>query len=101
MSKWYLLSLGAVVAALASLPPRGSAAEPSRADEPAISADRIRAHVKYLASDRLEGRGLGGRGEELATAYLTQEFKNAGLKPAGERGTFFQTVPLLQVTTDP
>jgi Zn-dependent M28 family amino/carboxypeptidase len=68
---------------------------------PAISADRIKADVAYLASDRLEGRGPGTRGEFLATEYLAAEFKKAGLKPLGERGTYFQSVPLLRVITSP
>src|SRR5579862_3082319 len=75
------------------------AAEPDKA--PKISADRIKADVVYLASDRLEGRGPGTRGEELATEYLADEFKKAGLKPGGERGTYFQRVPLLRVATSP
>lgn len=66
-----------------------------------FSADRIKTAVEYLASDRLEGRGLGTRGEELTTEYLAVEFKKAGLKPLGERGTFFQGVPLVRVITSP
>jgi Zn-dependent M28 family amino/carboxypeptidase len=68
---------------------------------PEVSADRIKASVAYLASDRLEGRGPGTRGEILATEYLADEFKKAGLKPAGERGTYDQAVPLLRVVTSP
>src|SRR5216684_148347 len=68
---------------------------------PAISADRIKADAAYLASDRLEGRGPGTRGEFLATEYLADEFKKAGLKPIGERGTYFQPVPLMRVVTSP
>jgi Zn-dependent M28 family amino/carboxypeptidase len=68
---------------------------------PEISADRIKAAVAYLASDRLEGRGPGTRGEILATEYLADEFKKAGLKPIGVRGTYYQPVPLLRVITSP
>ena len=68
---------------------------------PEISADRIKAHVAYLASDRLEGRGPGTRGEFLTTEYLAAEFKKAGLKPIGERSTYFQPVPLMRVVTSP
>lgn len=71
------------------------------ADPPAISAERIKADVAYLASDRLEGRGPGTRGEELTIDYLAAEFKKAGLKPIGENGTYFQPVPLVRVITSP
>jgi Zn-dependent M28 family amino/carboxypeptidase len=68
---------------------------------PEISADRIKAAVVHLSSDRLEGRGPGTRGEILATEYLADEFKKAGLKPIGERGTYYQPVPLVRVVTSP
>jgi Zn-dependent M28 family amino/carboxypeptidase len=68
---------------------------------PEVSAERIKAAVAYLASDRLEGRGPGTRGEILATEYIADGFKNAGVKPIGERGTYFQRVPLLRVITSP
>ncbi|MBM4068178.1 MAG: M28 family peptidase [Planctomycetes bacterium] len=63
--------------------------------------DSIRADLKYLASDRLEGRGVGTRGEELAIEFIARRFEKVGLKPAGDRGTFFQSVPLVKVTTGP
>src|SRR5437868_1325635 len=66
---------------------------------PEISADRIKAGVAYLASDMLEGRGPGTRGEVLATEYIAAEFKKAGLKPIGERGTYLQPVPLVRIDT--
>jgi Zn-dependent M28 family amino/carboxypeptidase len=78
----------------------GSALLPTEADSaPEISADRIKAAVAYLAGDRLEGRGPGTRGEFLTTEYLAAEFKKAGLKPIGARGTYFQHVPLVRVVT--
>ena len=55
-----------------------------------ISGERIRAHVKFLASDLLEGRGVGTRGGELATEYLAAQFALVGAKPAGDNGTYFQ-----------
>src|SRR5438093_5888182 len=68
---------------------------------PVFSAERIRADVKHLADDRFEGRGIGTLGEERAIEFIAAEFAKAGLKPAGQRGTFFQTVPLVDVTTGP
>lgn len=64
---------------------------------PAISIERMRADVKYLASDLLQGRGVGTRGEELATDHIAAEFQKAGLKPAGDNGSYFQKVPLVLV----
>ncbi len=68
---------------------------------PEISAERIKAAVAYLASDRLEGRAPGTRGEDLATEYIAGEFKKAGLTPIGKNGTYFQPVPLVRVNTSP
>ncbi len=72
-----------------------------RADEPAVSIERLRSDLKYLSSAELQGRGIGSRGEELTVNHIAQQFEKAGLKPAGDRGTFFQAVPLVMVTTGP
>lgn len=73
----------------------------SKARTPKVDAQRIRAHVKYLASDELEGRGTGQKGGERAAAYVAQEFSSYGLLPAGENGTYFQNVPMVGVKTLP
>ncbi len=65
-----------------------------------IDPEKVRAHVKFLASDLLEGRGPGKRGAELAAEYIATQFALDGLKPAGDHGTFFQNVPLYAVHTD-
>jgi Zn-dependent M28 family amino/carboxypeptidase len=65
-----------------------------------ISPERIRQDVKYLSSDALEGRGVGQRGGDLATEYLASQFAQAGAKPAGDNGTYFQQVPLVGVETE-
>src|SRR6202047_4803037 len=67
----------------------------------ATAADRVRAHVKFLASDLLEGRGVGTRGEKLATEYIATQFALIGAKPAGDQGTYFQRVSMVGATTDP
>jgi Zn-dependent M28 family amino/carboxypeptidase len=69
--------------------------------DPHVSADKLREHVKYLASDRLEGRGVGTNGEKLATEYLASQLKAAGVTPAGDKGSYFQRVPLVGSTTLP
>jgi aminopeptidase YwaD len=45
-------------------------------------------HIEYLASDKLEGRRTGSPGEKLAAEYISEDFKNAGLKPAGTNGYY-------------
>src|SRR5271156_1485803 len=64
-----------------------------------IDSQKIRAHVKFLADDLLEGRGPGKRGAELAAKYIAGQFALNGLKPAGDNGTYFQKVPLYAVHT--
>lgn len=66
-----------------------------------IDPERIRAHVRFLSHDLLEGRGTGQRGGEVAAEYIATEFALFGLKPAGDSGTFMQNVPLVGVTTMP
>jgi len=68
---------------------------------PKIDSEKIRAHVKYLASDELEGRGMNQKGGDLAADYMAAQFKSYGLKPAGEKGTYFQKVPMVAVQTLP
>jgi Zn-dependent M28 family amino/carboxypeptidase len=59
-----------------------------------LSGERMRAHVRFLASDLLEGRGVGTRGGDLATEYIAAQFALAGAKPAGDQGTYFQNFTL-------
>src|SRR5713226_8883496 len=66
-----------------------------------ISGERIRAHVKFLASDLLEGRGVGARGGDLATEYIASQFALVGAKPAGDAGTYFQNLTLVGVEPQP
>jgi hypothetical protein len=76
---------------LAALAAAGAPAQPA-ADTQA--QQRLRAHVEFLASDLLEGRGTGTRGHELAAAYVAAEFRKLGLKPGGVGGSWLVPVPL-------
>lgn len=53
-----------------------------------ITAADMRRHVEYLASDALEGRATGTKGEALATAYAAQLFESFGLEPCGANGAW-------------
>jgi Zn-dependent M28 family amino/carboxypeptidase len=66
-----------------------------------ISTERIRAHVRFLAHDLLEGRGTGQRGGDIAAEYIATQFALYGLKPAGEGGGYMQKVPMVGVRTLP
>ncbi|HSA94290.1 MAG TPA: M28 family peptidase [Terriglobales bacterium] len=67
----------------------------------AIDAEKIREHVRYLADDRLQGRGTGQPGGDLAAKYIAEQFASYGLKPAGDNNTYLQRVPLVGLTTQP
>jgi Zn-dependent M28 family amino/carboxypeptidase len=64
-----------------------------------IDPEKIRAHVRFLSLDLLEGRGPGKRGAELAAEYIATQFALAHVEPAGDNGTYFQRVPLVAVHT--
>lgn len=66
-----------------------------------VDGERIRQHVRFLSHDLLEGRGTGQRGGDIAAEYIATQFALAGLKPAGEKSSYMQPVPLVGVTTLP
>src|SRR5581483_8908550 len=90
-----------LAAALTSLSGAALLANPNSAKDLHVSGEKIRAHVKYLASDELQGRGVGTNGEKLATRYIASQLQAEGVKPGGDNGTYFQRVPLVGVTTRP
>ena len=87
-----LAALWLSLAAHAQVPPAVKAAEAT------VDAEKIRAHVKFLADDLLEGRGPGLRGSELAAKYIGAQFAVAGLTPAGDNGDYFQNVKFFGMT---
>jgi Zn-dependent M28 family amino/carboxypeptidase len=68
---------------------------------PSPNEQAIRAHVKFLSSDLLEGRGTGARGGEVAANYIAAQMEALGLKGAGPNDSFFQPVSLVGVKADP
>ena len=83
----------ATVPEVPGLPPAARTAAAS------IDPEKIRAHVRFLSLDLLEGRGPGTRGVELAAEYIATQFALDGVQPAGDNGTYFQHVPLFAVHT--
>ncbi len=78
---------------LPGLPPAARSAAAS------IDSEKIRAHVRFLSLDLLEGRGPGTRGDRLAAEYIATQFALEGVEAAGENNTYFQRVPLYAVHT--
>jgi TonB family protein len=66
-----------------------------------IDPEKIRAHVKYLASDALEGRGTGQKGGDMAAEYIAAQFKSYGLEPASDADTYLQSVSMVSMRTLP
>jgi Zn-dependent M28 family amino/carboxypeptidase len=65
-----------------------------------ITETVLKAHVKFLSDDLLEGRGTGARGGELAARYIASQLESSGVKGA-VNGSFFQPVSLVGVKADP
>jgi Zn-dependent M28 family amino/carboxypeptidase len=92
-----LISLPALRAQQSSVPAIPGLPSAARAAGDSIDSEKIRAHVRFLSLDLLEGRGPGTRGDQLAAEYIATQFALNGLQPAGDNGTYFQKVPLMAV----
>src|SRR5690349_18782637 len=55
-----------------------------------VIVTNLKAHIGYLADDKLEGRRAGTAGEKLAREYISSQFQKAGLEPKGDNGQWFQ-----------
>ncbi len=64
-----------------------------------ITADGLKKHISIIASDDFRGRAPATTGEKKTIAYLSEQFKDLGLKPANN-GSYFQEVPLVKITAD-
>lgn len=73
---------------------RAQQSPPSEPGQAAVCARCIRAHMDFLASDALRGRGSGTHDELVAATYLASEFEQYGLEPAGDGGGFIQGVTI-------
>lgn len=84
---------------LAADSPEMPAREDQQAAEKSIHEAALRAHVRFLADDLLEGRAPGTRGDLLAQRYIAAQFELLGFHPAAPGGGWFQPVPLVGITT--
>ena len=56
--------------------------------------NRLRAHIEFLADDLMLGRQPGSDGYNIAANYVASQYRQMGLIPAGDGGTYFQQVPI-------
>lgn len=78
----------AVAVSIALLASNGAGAQSADPVSARISAQSLRGHLSFLASDLLEGRATPSRGQDLAAEYIAAQFRRAGLEPAGNDGYF-------------
>jgi len=69
-------------------------AAPASENNDLLLQERLQAHIGFLADDLLRGRQPGTDGYNVAAAYVASQFRQMGLAPAGNEGSFFQQVPL-------
>ncbi len=62
-----------------------------------ITSDGLKADIRFLSSDLLEGRGPASRGDALAEAYIQAQMESIGLKPGAPGGGWIQKVPLVGI----
>ncbi|RSK50184.1 M28 family metallopeptidase [Hymenobacter rigui] len=77
-----------------------AAPAPGAAPAEAIGAASISRYLRAVSSDEMLGRKPFTEGETRSTQYLADEFRRLGLQP-GPNGTYFQPVPLVEITGTP
>jgi Zn-dependent M28 family amino/carboxypeptidase len=98
IGRWLIVSLLALATSLFAADELAEHLQPALE---AITPDGLLAHIKVLASDEFEGRAPGTKGEELSVKYITDQFKQIGLKPGNPDGTYTQEVPLAGIKSEP
>src|SRR6267142_6461336 len=93
---WNTVAILALVTATAAA---GAAAQ--RAAQIPVDTAAMDAHLRFLASDLLEGRAPATRGGRLAAEYIAAQFQAMGLEPAGANRSYFQPVALVGMTPQP
>src|SRR5437868_5236251 len=102
MNKMMMRKFNSLLTVLLILSLSGSSFAQGRASASSpINENTLRAHIKFLSDDQLEGRGTGAPGGMLAAKYIAAQLETLGLKGAGEKGSYFQPVSLVGVKADP
>ena len=80
--------------------PGGSGTSEVQTALESIQPGDLAKHIETLSSDEMEGRGPASPGEEVATKYISDRFRDLGLQTVGAGGSYFQKVPLVGITAD-
>ena len=94
----FALSLCALVACHPAAAPAAATTDTAKTAATDPAAARIRADVRTLADDAMQGRETGTPGFERAADVVVARFRALGLQPAGDNGSYSQRVPLLRAT---
>ncbi|TGE27928.1 M28 family peptidase [Hymenobacter metallicola] len=95
-----LLSPHALLLVLSSLVSQVAPAQALKVDKKVakvlkqVRPDDVKAHIQYLADDKLLGRRPGTPGYQMAVDYVTGQLKSLGVQPAGDNGSYVQRVRL-------
>ena len=84
----------------ASTPDASAAGDALSAAAATITEAELEQHIVTLASDEFGGRGPSSPGGDMTVEYLAAEFTAIGLEP-GNGDSYFQDVPLVDITADP
>ena len=63
-------------------------------DYDGINKDSVLAHISFLSSDALQGRGTGTQGERAAAGYIAKKLRSYGIAPAVNGDSYFQNIPM-------
>ncbi len=96
-----LLVLAPFALLLAAAPAAAPASAEAAAALASIRPEAVRSHVRFLASDLLEGRGTGTRGYDVAAEYVAAQFESVGLEPGAGGGAWRQSVSFRRGVPDP
>jgi hypothetical protein len=96
-----LAGLATAPAAAQAPRPAGPPTHAARPTAGPITAEDLRTHLYILAADSMMGREVGTRGNVMGTDYIADQARRIGLQPAGDNGTFFQTIPLTESGVEP
>jgi hypothetical protein len=92
------LSVSMLLATPAASASQGLVSAEERKAAATITPQLLKGHIRFLASDLLEGRGPASRGEALAMEYVATQLASMGVQPAAPGGGWVQKVPLVGIT---